>query len=138
MAHYEPPHLDLRCLQIQLFSSLVLKKKRIKAYPFCSEYRREMEIYHTISSQSAQSAGRSRHLEFPYELTGLFPCHETKMKTKRVQLLKKGICSTGSKLFPLRVSPFSSVLSFWETNRKSQKLPTCVKWKPHKSQRTLT
>ena len=25
MAHYEPPHQDLRCLQIQLFSSLVCK-----------------------------------------------------------------------------------------------------------------
>ena len=26
MAHYEPPHQDLRCLQIQLFLSLVLKE----------------------------------------------------------------------------------------------------------------
>ena len=26
MDQYEPPHLDLRCLQIQLFSSLVLKE----------------------------------------------------------------------------------------------------------------
>ena len=26
MAHYESPHQDLRCLQIQLFSSLVLKE----------------------------------------------------------------------------------------------------------------
>ena len=26
MAHYEPPHQGLRCLQIQLFSSLVLKE----------------------------------------------------------------------------------------------------------------
>ena len=26
MAHYEPPHQDLRCLQSQLFSSLVLKE----------------------------------------------------------------------------------------------------------------
>ena len=26
MAHYEPPHQDLRCLQIQLFSSLALKE----------------------------------------------------------------------------------------------------------------
>ena len=25
VAHYEPPHQDLRCLQVQLFSSLVLK-----------------------------------------------------------------------------------------------------------------
>ena len=28
VAHYEPPHQDLRCLQIQLFSSLVLKQLR--------------------------------------------------------------------------------------------------------------
>ena len=28
MAHYEPPHQDLRCLQIQLFSSLVVKELR--------------------------------------------------------------------------------------------------------------
>ena len=26
VAHYEPPHQDLQCLQIQLFSSLVLKE----------------------------------------------------------------------------------------------------------------
>ena len=26
MAHNEPPHQDLRCLQIQLFSSLVVKE----------------------------------------------------------------------------------------------------------------
>ena len=26
MAHHEPPHQGLRCLQIQLFSSLVLKE----------------------------------------------------------------------------------------------------------------
>ena len=26
VAHYEPPHQELRCLQIQLFSSLVLKE----------------------------------------------------------------------------------------------------------------
>ena len=26
VAHYEPPHQDLRCLQIQLFTSLVLKE----------------------------------------------------------------------------------------------------------------
>ena len=26
MAHHEPPHQDLRCLQIQLFSSLVVKE----------------------------------------------------------------------------------------------------------------
>ena len=26
VAHHEPPHQDLRCLQIQLFLSLVLKE----------------------------------------------------------------------------------------------------------------
>ena len=26
VAHHEPPHQDLRCLQIQLFSSLVVKE----------------------------------------------------------------------------------------------------------------
>ena len=26
VAHYEPPHQDLHCLQIQLFSSVVLKE----------------------------------------------------------------------------------------------------------------
>ena len=29
VAHYEPPHQDLRCLQIQLFSSLVLKELKL-------------------------------------------------------------------------------------------------------------
>ena len=29
VAHYEPPHQDLRCLQIQLFSSLVVKELNI-------------------------------------------------------------------------------------------------------------
>ena len=30
VAHYEPPHQDLHCLQIQLFSSLVLKELIMK------------------------------------------------------------------------------------------------------------
>ena len=30
MAHYEPPHQDLRCFQIQLFSSLVFKELILK------------------------------------------------------------------------------------------------------------
>ena len=30
VAHYEPSHQDLRCLQIQLFSSLVLKELILK------------------------------------------------------------------------------------------------------------
>ena len=37
MAHDEPPHLDLRCLQIQLFSSRVLKefkRKKMKLVKF--------------------------------------------------------------------------------------------------------
>ena len=28
VAHYEPPHQDLRCLQILLFASLVVKELR--------------------------------------------------------------------------------------------------------------
>ena len=28
VAHYEPPHQDLRCLQIQLFSPLAVKELR--------------------------------------------------------------------------------------------------------------
>ena len=35
MAHYEPPHQDLRCLQVQLFSSLVLKELRHMSAPSC-------------------------------------------------------------------------------------------------------
>ena len=34
VAHYEPPHQDLRCLQIQLFSSLVVKELREQDYSF--------------------------------------------------------------------------------------------------------
>ena len=30
MAHHEPPHQDLHCLQIQLFSSLVVKELTLK------------------------------------------------------------------------------------------------------------
>ena len=30
VAHYEPPHLDLRCLEIQLFASLVVKELVLK------------------------------------------------------------------------------------------------------------
>ena len=32
MARYEPPHQDLGCLQIQLFSSLVIKELIEKTY----------------------------------------------------------------------------------------------------------
>ena len=35
VAHYEPPHQDLRCLQIQLFSCLLVRVKGIsKEYLF--------------------------------------------------------------------------------------------------------
>ena len=34
VAHYEPPHQDLRCLPIQPFSSLVLKELRTQS---CSQ-----------------------------------------------------------------------------------------------------
>ena len=34
MAHDEPPHQDLRCLQIQLFSSLVVKVLNLIKYSF--------------------------------------------------------------------------------------------------------
>ena len=32
VAHVEPPHQDLRCLQIPLFASLVLKELRLAIY----------------------------------------------------------------------------------------------------------
>ena len=35
MAHYEPLHQDLHCLQIQLCSSLVLKELRGHVYELC-------------------------------------------------------------------------------------------------------
>ena len=40
VAHYEPPHQDLRCLQIQLFLSLVVKelKLRIKFSPAATHF----------------------------------------------------------------------------------------------------
>ena len=48
MAHYEPPHQDLRCLQNQLFSSLVLKGVTVVAnlytIPFCSRSKTLYEI----------------------------------------------------------------------------------------------
>ena len=34
VAHHEPPHQDLRCLQIQLFSSLVVKELKLN---LCSD-----------------------------------------------------------------------------------------------------
>ena len=39
MAHHEPTHQDLRCLQIQLFSSLVLKEKISKFKPSSQIHR---------------------------------------------------------------------------------------------------
>ena len=38
VAHYEPPHQDLGCLQIQLFSSLVVKELR-NEFHFSDVYR---------------------------------------------------------------------------------------------------
>ena len=32
MAHYEPPHQDLCCLQIQLLSSMVIKELKIRYF----------------------------------------------------------------------------------------------------------
>ena len=38
VANYEPPHQDLQCLQIQLFSSLVLKELTWKLSPYYLHY----------------------------------------------------------------------------------------------------
>ena len=38
VAHYEPPHQDLHCLQIELFLSLVLKELT-KKLDKCLQYR---------------------------------------------------------------------------------------------------
>ena len=46
VAHNEPPHQDLRCLQIQLFSSLVVKELivlTIQSYSF-TEYHCQKSI----------------------------------------------------------------------------------------------
>ena len=40
MAHYEPPHQDLRCLLIQLFTSLVLKELNAKFETFFMKSRK--------------------------------------------------------------------------------------------------
>ena len=39
VAHYEPPHQDLCCLQIQLFSSLVLKRVKLLVTFVIYEYK---------------------------------------------------------------------------------------------------
>ena len=36
VAQNEPPHQDLRCLQIQLFAFLVVKEKRLNVYALTS------------------------------------------------------------------------------------------------------
>ena len=41
MAHYEPPHQDLRCLQIKLFSSLVVKELSMG---LISEYQKSTKL----------------------------------------------------------------------------------------------
>ena len=40
VAHHEPPHQDLRCLQIQLFSSLVHEQKELICYSIVCLYER--------------------------------------------------------------------------------------------------
>ena len=44
MAHYEPPHQDLRCLQIQLFSSLVPKELKSNQQPGHTETRPRFKV----------------------------------------------------------------------------------------------
>ena len=55
VAHYEPPHQDLPCLQIQLFLSLVLKELRyMGTLPF---QVREKYLENEIFSRSGKSQG---------------------------------------------------------------------------------
>ena len=48
VAHYEPPHQDLLCLQIQLFSSLVVNCVR-----HCYGY---MTVYQTVEAVNESSS----------------------------------------------------------------------------------
>ena len=57
VAHYEPPHQDLSCLQIQLFSSLVLnpvalrKAKIVYALRKCNRVKELKERTYTLCEQ---------------------------------------------------------------------------------------
>ena len=44
MAHYEPSHQDLHCLEIQLFSSLVLKELSFVSAPYLLHVLHFLEI----------------------------------------------------------------------------------------------
>ena len=48
VAHDEPPHQDLRCLQIQLFASLVLKELRHIESKFCPKC---MKVYKRLNKK---------------------------------------------------------------------------------------
>ena len=71
MAHYEPPHQDLRCLEIRLFSSLVVKE--LKTY-----LQQTVKIENTIlvtlisslSGETRNSVGMARLAESVRRVSG--------------------------------------------------------------------
>ena len=57
VAHYEPPHQDLHCLQIQLFSSLVVKELKGLLQTVMTKiihYRINHSVWDTVVTSKAE------------------------------------------------------------------------------------
>ena len=95
VAHYEPPLRDLLCLQIQLFSSLVLKELRVNSVPFTVPF-----IHQTAVLRIGFLAHLSHRLMVSY-------CHQPMSGVRRQSSVvrRQQLLQTSSPLKPLSLGP---------------------------------
>ena len=72
MAHYEPPHQDLRCLQIQLFSSLVAKELIQVACLIKMTTKTGFTVIYTLASRGINFLPIGSTFFFGFVLFGFF------------------------------------------------------------------
>ena len=90
VAHYEPPHQDLRCLQIQLFSSLVVKE--LKPRVVYNLVTSKVGQYHDEIISELFAGSKPYSLKVLSEATGLFFKHIEGAKTYKCRLLSALSC----------------------------------------------
>ena len=80
VAHFEPPHQDLRCLKIQLFSSLVLKELNwlsFQIYKYTHQQKKceNLLLFNRLKIKYVELEKYILHIKLTVYYTVSFPCN---------------------------------------------------------------
>ena len=100
MAHNEPPHQDLRCLQIQLFSSLAVKElkrqTRLQQKTFINTLSLFSEKIRIDISCESSAAKQRIHMKHQNYFLRKIKAEKTKVSSAAIFVWRfKGYCSLG-------------------------------------------